>query len=246
MSGVAAGAGGANTSSKIPVFRSLLANTGAMLTGIKRHYLRKGRKEAKVVAFAGDGATADCGFQALSGAAERGEPIVYICYDNEGYMNTGYQRSATTPPGAWTPTTPKGKLEASKDIPMIMAMHRIPYVATANPAFLEDFLSKLTRACQVEDGLAYIHLFTPCPMGWKYPSALSLEVCRLAVETNYFPLWEAERGRFRVTWKPNRYKSIDEYLKDVGKFSSLSQEGRERLQRAADERYRRLLSLEAS
>lgn len=244
MSGVAAGAGGANTSSKIPVFRSLLANTGAMLTGIKRHYLRKGRKEIKVVAFAGDGATADCGFQALSGAAERGEPIIYICYDNEGYMNTGYQRSATTPPGAWTPTTPAGKREASKDIPMIMAMHRIPYVATANPAFLEDFLSKLTRACQVEDGLAYIHLFTPCPMGWKYPSALSLEVCRLAVETNYFPLWEAERGRFRVTVKLKGHKPIDDYLERLGKFLSLSHEGRKRLQREAEERYRRLLALE--
>ena len=246
MGGVGICGYGMTSGAKVPVFFPLLTNIGSMLAGIKLHFERMGREEVKVVAFAGDGGTADAGFQSLSGAAERGEKILYICYDNEGYMNTGAQRSATTPLGAWTSTTPGGKRARSKDVAMIMAMHEIPYTATANPAFLEDFTKKLKKAMEaVKEGMAYIHIFTSCPTGWKFSPAKAIEVCRLAVETNYFPLWEAERGRFRITVKIDNPKPVREYTRNIGKFDHLMEEDVIELQRLVDARYSRLLALEA-
>ncbi|MGQ9647626.1 MAG: thiamine pyrophosphate-dependent enzyme [Thermodesulfobacteriota bacterium] len=233
---------------KVPIFHPLLSNTAAMLSGIKRYYQRIGR-DVQVVAFAGDGGTADVGFQALSGAVERGENIIYICVDNEGYMNTGIQRSGTTPFGAWTTTTPVGKRSLgkkreSKNLPMIMVMHGAPYVATASTAFLEDYAEKLKKAMKVRDGVAYIHLFSPCPTGWRFQPNKTIEVSRLAVETNFFPLWEYERGRFRFTRSVENPKPIEEYLRLVGKYSHLTREQITEIERIAKERCEMLKSFQ--
>lgn len=231
---------------KVPIFHPLLSNTAAMLAGIKRYYQRIGR-DVQVVAFAGDGGTADVGFQALSGAVERGENIIYICVDNEGYMNTGIQRSGTTPFGAWTTTTPvgkksMGKKRESKNLPLIMVMHGAPYVATASTAFLEDYAEKLKKAMNVKDGVAYIHLFSPCPTGWRFQPDKTIEVSRLAVETNFFPLWEYERGRFRFTHSIENPRPVEEYLRLVGKYSHLTREQIREIERITKERCEMLKS----
>ncbi len=182
-----------------------------------------------MVDFAGVGASADAGFQCLYAAGERGEKIIYICYDNEGYMNTGSQRSSTAPPGAHTPTTPAGKMGLVKDLPRVMLAHQIPYLATANPAFLDDFVAKLTKA-MAADGFSYLHIFAPCPMGWGFPPSQAVKVCRRAVETNYFLLWEAERGEVRVTWETRDPRPLSEYTGLLGKFSHLTDEGSRQLE----------------
>lgn len=228
------------TGAMVPVFHPLLSNTPAMLSGIKRYYRRMGR-EVQTVAIAGDGGTADVGFQSLSGAVERGENIIYICVDNEGYMNTGIQRSGTTPFGAWTTTTPvgkkgKGKTRESKNLPMIMVMHGAPYVATASTAFLEDYAQKLKKAMSVKDGVSYIHLFSPCPTGWRFPPEKTIEVSRIAVETNFFPLWEYERGRFRFTHSIENPKPIQEYLQLVGKYAHLDRDQLKKFKRMVEKR----------
>lgn len=232
---------------RVPIFHPLLSNTAAMLAGIKRYYQRMGR-EINVVAFAGDGGTADVGFQSLSGAVERGENILYICVDNEGYMNTGIQRSGTTPYGAWTTTTPvgktsKGKTRESKNLPMIMVMHGAPYVATASAAFLEDYGRKLKKAMKVKGGVAYIHLFSPCPTGWRFPPEKTIEVSRLAVETNFFPLWEYERETFRFTHPVKHSKPVEEYLRGIGKYNHLSKKQVGEIKRISEKRYEMLKTL---
>ncbi|MFH1091917.1 MAG: thiamine pyrophosphate-dependent enzyme, partial [Pseudomonadota bacterium] len=186
----------------------------------------------------------------LSGAAERGENIIYVCYDNEAYMNTGVQRSSTTPLGAWTSTTPlgpegRGKAEVPKYMPLIMAFHGIPYAATASVAFLEDLAEKLKKAKAVKDGLAYIHLLAPCPTGWRAPADLTVELARKAVETNYFPLWEAEHGRFRLTHRPDRPRPVEEFTRLQGRFGHPTGQESSLLQQFVDQRLRLLESLAA-
>ncbi len=215
-----------------------MTNIASSMTGIRRYFRRIG-KDAYVVAFAGDGSTADVGFQNLSAAAERGENIIYICYDNEGYMNTGIQRSSTTPLSAWTTTTPvggidRGKSRPHKNIPAILAFHRVAYVATATTAFLEDYVQKLTKAMALKDGMAYIHFLSPCPTGWRALPENLVEVSRMAVETNVFPLWEAERGKFRFTYQPKKVKPVAEYTRMQGRFAHLSQEELSQLQTMVD------------
>ncbi len=233
---------------EVPVFFPLLDNTASMLAGIKLHYEKVGR-DVNVVAFAGDGATVDAGFQCLSGAAERGDNIIYITYDNEGYMNTGYQRSGSTTKGAWTSTTPVneegrgGKRQHKKDFPMIMAMHDIPYMATANPAYIQDMVTKVEKAKQVKDGLAYIHVYNPCLTGWGIKSEESIEVSRLAVQSNFAPLYEYENGQFTVNKEFKTPKSIREYLKRIKKFSHLTDEEIDELQQRTDDKWNRLKKL---
>lgn len=244
--GVVGFQGGSGT--KIPVFFPLLDNTAAMLAGIKRAYRRQCRDDINVVAFAGDGGTADAGFQSLSGAAERGENIIYICYDNEAYMNTGIQRSGTTPKWSWTQTTPvgqdsRGKSQKGKDMPMIMAQHGIPYVATANPSFLPDYIEKLKKAMKVKNGMAYIHLYSGCPTGWKFPTEKTIEVGRIAVETNLYPLWECENGKFRITHKVWKRRPISDYTQSMQKYAHLSPQELAELQEAVDNNYRKLEKL---
>jgi pyruvate/2-oxoacid:ferredoxin oxidoreductase beta subunit len=223
-------------------YSCLMTGVASSATGISR-YLRRLGKDATVVCFTGDGCAADVGFQPLSGAAERNEHIIYICYDNEGYMNTGYQRSSTTPLGASTSTTPvgiaaKGKPTPAKNVPLLMALHGVPYVATATPSNLEDFARKLLKAKEKKnEGFVYIHVFTPCVMGWRFDSSLSIEICRMAVRTNYFPLWEAEGGKFRLTHEVANPKPIQELTKLVRKFSHLKEADLHRLQQIVNERY---------
>jgi len=227
------GAVGVNgiTSTKTPVFHPLLTNTASMLAGIRRQYKRVGR-DVTMLAFAGDGGTADVGFQSLSGAAERGEEMIYICVDNEGYMNTGVQRSSTTPYGAWTTTTPvgpalRGKTRDAKNMPVLMMMHNCEYVATAALAFMEDYYKKLDKAIEAaKHGMAYIHVFAPCPTGWRFPPENLIEISRKGVESNMVPLWEYsyEEGRLHFTRSPDNPLPVEAYLSLVGKYRHLDAE----------------------
>jgi len=226
---------------KARTFGCLLTNVPAVMTGVRRFFSNKG-KSVRCVAFVGDGCTADVGFQPLSGAAERNENIIYICYDNEAYMNTGIQRSGTTPRQAWTTTTPlggihKGKKNESKNMPLIMACHGISYVATATVGFLGDFARKLERAKSERNGMSYIHLLTPCPLGWKMAADKVLEISRLAVESNYFPLWEMDRGVFRLTRERGKTVPLETFVKQQGRFKHLTSKGLEELQRTVSKRY---------
>ena len=235
---------------RIPEFTCLLGNTAATMTGVYRYFRHIGR-EANLVAFVGDGATVDIGFQALSGAAERGENFIYICYDNEGYMNTGVQRSSSTPLKARTYTTPVGKArhgkeQAAKNLPLLMLFHGIPYVATATISHPDDYATKLMKAMKVKDGLAYIHLYSPCPTGWAVPEDMGIEVARLAVETNYFPLWEAEHGKVRLTHEVAEPKPIQELTNLMGKFSHLTAEDIAEIQQSVNERYKTVHDLASS
>jgi pyruvate/2-oxoacid:ferredoxin oxidoreductase beta subunit len=233
---------------KLSYYSCLMTGVASSATGISR-YLRRVGKEATVVCFTGDGCAADVGFQPLSGAAERNEHIVYICYDNEGYMNTGYQRSSTTPFGASTSTTPagiagKGKPTPAKNMPLLMALHGARYVATATLSNLEDFAKKLLIAKEKKnEGFVYLHVFTPCVMGWRFDSSMSIQVCRTAVRTNYFPLWEAEEGKFRLTHEVDNPRPIQELTKLVRKFSHLKEADLDRLQQLVNERYAFLKAL---
>ena len=218
------------TGSKVPVFHPLLTNTAAMLTGIKRAYRRKGR-DVTALALAGDGGAADVGFQSLSGAAERGEEILFVVIDNEGYMNTGMQRSGCTPYGAWTSTTPVGreslgKSQDAKNLPLLMVGHRCAYVATASTAFMEDFYDKLDRALEASKrGFAYLHVYSPCTTGWRFPSQKNIEVARKAVETNFVMLWEYTPATgLELTHPVDDAEPVAEYLKVMGKYRHLSPE----------------------
>jgi len=249
MGGVGVVGWDTESGSKIPVFFPLLDNVASMLAGIKLHYEKVGRK-VNVVAFAGDGATTDAGMQCLSGAAERGDKLIYICYDNEGYMNTGYQRSSATTKYSWTSTTPVsgqghgGKKQHKKDFPMIMAMHDIPYMATCSPAFIPDMVAKLEKAMEAsERGLAYLHVYNPCLTGWGIQPDTSIEVCRLAVETNFFPLYEVIDGKFVISKEYKDPKPVSEYVKHMKKFKHLTEEEINELQMLVDSKWKRLKQL---
>ncbi len=241
---------GTQASTKLPSVFCLMTNIPSLMTGVARQLRREG-KRTRCVAFVGDGATSDVGFQPLSGAAERGEPIVYICYDNEGFMNTGAQRSGTTTMGARTPTSPvgrtlKGKGEPAKEVPLLMAFHGAAYVATASIAYPDDFAAKIKRAMDTEDGFSYVHLYSPCHVGWDAPTNSVIEISRRAVETRMFALWEAAHGKFRITHPVEHPRPLKELTSLMGRFRHLSPSDLEALGRAAEERYRRIETLAAA
>jgi pyruvate/2-oxoacid:ferredoxin oxidoreductase beta subunit len=206
----------------VPLMHTPFASAAAAASGVRAALDMKGDTETVVCAWAGDGGTFDIGIQALSAAAERNEDIIYVCYDNEAYMNTGVQRSSATPFGAWTTTTPakRPKQQQKKDILGILAAHGIPYAATATVAYPDDFLMKFEKARQVR-GTRFLHLLSPCPPGWKIPSERALEYARLAVATHVFPLVEIEEGHTRLTVDPPA-QPLEKYLEGQGRFRQLA------------------------
>ncbi len=214
-------------STKLPCVNVTFASTGAAATGVRAAMKALKKDDVNVVAWAGDGGTGDIGIQALSGACERGEEIIYICYDNEAYMNTGVQRSGTTPQGVLTTTTPiKGKLQAKKDVPAIIAAHGIGYVATASAAYPLDLYDKVKKATTM-NGPKYIHAHTPCPPGWGFESRMSIKIGKLAIATGLFDLYEIENGKFSLTGPSkkllgNKRNPVTDYFNTQVRFKSLN------------------------
>lgn len=250
------------TAWKVPWIHTAFENVAANASGIEaalKAMKRKGRLEHEnvdVIAFAGDGGTFDIGIQALSGAAERGHDFLYVLYDNEAYMNTGIQRSGGTPHGASTTTSPAGRVipgkpQYKKPIADIMVAHDIPYVATASISFWRDLLVKTRRGLEIE-GPAFMHVFTPCPRGWRYDTSKTVEIARLGVETCIFPLWETINGEYSLSpqskilaLKPERRKKVTEYLKMQRRFRHLFRPRFkhviDEIQQVVDKRWNRLL-----
>jgi len=212
----------------------------AAASGVVAAYETQGLKDVTVLAWAGDGGTVDIGLQALSGAAERGTNFIYVCYDNEAYGNTGFQRSGSSPYGSRTTTTPTGKKEHKKDVPMIMAAHGIPYVATACVSYPIDFVTKLRRAKEMV-GTKYIQVLTPCPPGWRYSTEKTIQMGRLAVQTGVWGLFEIEHGRFKLSSPSTalvdetKRKPVEEYLTEQGRFDQLTPQDVEEIKRWIDE-----------
>jgi pyruvate ferredoxin oxidoreductase beta subunit len=236
------------TSWEIPWIHVAFENAAAVASGIEsglKALMRKGRlprKQITVVGMAGDGGTSDIGLQALSGALERGHDFIYICTDNEAYMNTGIQRSSATPWGAWTTTTPVRhfKSRPKKDIMRVMAAHKIPYAATATVAYPDDLVAKVQKAKAIR-GTRFLHILSPCPPGWKIPSEISIRLARLAIETKIFPLYEIEGGEnYTINHTPSGTPVI-EYLKLQGRFKHLTKSHMETIQHNVDTEWESLL-----
>ena len=232
------------TAFKIPMFHTAFETAASCACGVKAALRMQGKDDITVLAWAGDGGTLDIGIQALSGAAERNDDFIYICYDNEGYMNTGIQRSSSTPYGAATTTTPANMFKDTpkKDISEIMVAHNIPYVATASIAYPEDFIKKVQTAKSIK-GLKFIHLFAPCPPGWKYSSEKTIHLGRLAVSTGVFVLYEYRDGKYTVKRIENK-RPVEEYLAPQGRFKHLTKDEIKYIQDGVDRRLAILLKKE--
>lgn len=202
------------------------AGTASMLTGVEAGLRARGFKNFTAVGFAGDGGTADIGIQALSGAIDRNDNIIYICYDNEAYMNTGIQKSGLTPFGAKTTTTPAGKnihgnIRPKKNMFEIAAAHDIPYAATASVGYIDDFIAKVRKASQIQ-GTKYIHVIAPCPTRWGVPVDETINIAREVVDSGLWYLAEYENGEFTLNRKPKEFTSVEDYLRKQGRFRHLS------------------------
>ena len=232
---------GAESCVQIPGYQCNLENAAASAAGIRAGLDMLGRTDVNVLAWAGDGATIDIGLQALSGVMERGDRIIYCCYDNEAYMNTGIQASGSTPFAGVTTTTPGGKPTYRKDFMQIVAAHRIPYAATCSIAHVEDMKKKVERAMNC-GGTAFLYILAPCPTGWFYESEESIELARLAVQTTFWPLYEIVDGtQYKITQKVSRPKPVSEYLKPQGRFSKMTEEEMNLFQQRVDKDYATLL-----
>ncbi len=243
------------TAWNIPYIHNAFENVAATLSGVETAY-RALKKKGKVsrdinfVAFGGDGGTYDIGLQSLSGVLERGHKLVYVCYNNEAYMNTGIQRSGATPCGAATTTTPPGKMapmgkiHRRKDLSAIVAAHNIPYVAQATPSYWNDLIKKATKAFEA-DGPAFLNVLTPCPRGWRHEPEDTVEMGRLSVQTCVWPLYEIENGNLKITQKPREKKPLVEWLKSQGRFKHLFSEANkgfiDSLQKEVDASWEKLL-----
>ena len=234
---------------------SAFENTSATIGGVEAAY-RSLKNQGKItedirfMAIGGDGGTFDIGLQSLSGALERGHRFVYVCYDNEAYMNTGIQRSSATPLGAWTTTSPVGEVTAGKtrgckDLTAIVAAHGIPYVAQASPHNWRDLINKARKAFDT-DGPAFINVISPCVPGWKYDSPDTIKLAKMAVDTCYWPLYEIEDGKYKLNYRPKEKKPLIEWLKPQGRFKHLlSPQNKhllERLQADVDKRWEDLVA----
>ncbi|MDR1721982.1 MAG: pyruvate synthase subunit beta [Methanobrevibacter sp.] len=226
------------TAWEVPWIHVAFENAGAVASGVERAMKAKGMEDVNIIAIGGDGGTTDIGLQALSGAMERGHNLTYLCYDNEAYMNTGIQRSSSTPFGASTTTSPAGKKsfgedKPKKNLPLIMAAHGIPYVATASISYPEDFMKKVKKAAEI-DGPAYIHLNQPCTTGWGYDPSKTIELGRLAVETGSWVLYEIIDGEFKLSYKPQVRRPVKDYLSAQKRFKHLKEEEIEIIQEYID------------
>jgi len=225
----------------VPLYHTAFETGASCASGIKAALLARGDTETQVMAWAGDGGTFDIGLQALSGAAERNEDILYVCYDNEAYMNTGIQRSSATPWGAWTTTTPAGHPEAhpKKDILAILAAHRVPYAASATVAHPDDLVAKVTKAKSIR-GTRFLHVLAPCPPGWKVNDDETIALGRMAVNCRVFPLVEIEHGE---TWRITHHapaEPVEPYLRRQGRFRHLDAQQVRAIQDDVDARWRAL------
>jgi pyruvate ferredoxin oxidoreductase beta subunit len=243
------------TAWRIPWIHNAFENAASTLSGIETMYrslVKQGKmkeRDIKFVAFGGDGGTYDIGIQALSGALERGHRLLYICYDNQAYMNTGIQRSGATPHGAWTTTSPAGKVipgkpQYRKDLTAIVAAHGIPYVAQASPHRWRDLMKKVRKGVAA-DGPAFINVLSSCNRGWRHPTDATIELSRLAVDTCFWPLYEVEKGEWKLNYRPKEKLPIEEFLKPQGRFRHLFREENkhiiEELQAEVDRRWEALL-----
>jgi pyruvate ferredoxin oxidoreductase beta subunit len=234
------------TSWRVPWIHTLFENPAAVVSGIEaglKVLRRKGRygNRPKLVAMGGDGATADIGLQALSGAMERGHDFLYVCYDNEAYMNTGIQRSSATPFGASTTTSPAGKVSIGqstqkKNMPAIAVAHNIQYVATACPSYPFDLMAKVKKAAETE-GPAYLHILSVCPTGWRCAGDLTVRYGRLAVESGVFPLYEVEGGKYKLNMDFPKLRPVRDYLKGQGRFRHLTDDAIEDIQKRVTKDY---------
>lgn len=230
-----------NTSLEIPTFHSAFEITAASAAGIANALEIEGLNDISVVAFAGDGGTFDIGIQSLSGAADRNDNFIYVCLDNEAYMNTGIQASSATPENVWTVTTPHGRLGRKKHFMEIIAAHRIPYAATASLGHPQDLIEKVEKARQIA-GTRFIHTLTPCPTGWRMAEGLTAKSAMLAVESNVFPLFEIVNGtQYRITHEPQRLP-VKDYVAIQGRYRGLGEDGIARLQKEVDAEWDNLVA----
>jgi pyruvate ferredoxin oxidoreductase beta subunit len=249
------------TAWKTSFIHSAFENCAATISGVetafrslKKHgELPVERDKMNFIAFGGDGGTYDIGLQSLSGAMERGHNMLYVCYDNEAYMNTGIQRSSATPLGAHTSTAPagtvkQGKEQNRKDLTKILVAHNIPYVAQTTPFHWKDLAMKVEKALAC-DGPAFLNIMMPCTVGWHFDPAIGIELSKEAVETNFWPLFEVENGVYKINQKPKERKPIVDWMKKQGRFKHLFKPGNEHILEASqqwvDEEWEKLLKLEA-
>jgi pyruvate ferredoxin oxidoreductase beta subunit len=238
------------TAWRVPWIHVAFENAAAVASGVEaglKAMMRKGRlpyKKIVTVAMAGDGGTADIGLQALSGALERGHNMIYVCTDNEAYMNTGIQRSSSTPFGASTTTTPAGKVMQGqitwkKNMPAIAAAHNIPYVATACPSYPIDLIQKVKKAAEIE-GPAYLHILSVCPTGWRSAPELSIKLGRLAAETGIFPIYEVEHGEYKLNIDFPQLRPLKDYTRLQGRFRHLTDEMLQKIEKRVHQEYEQL------
>jgi pyruvate ferredoxin oxidoreductase beta subunit len=252
------------TAWKVPYIHTAFENVAATVSGVetafralkKRGDLPVAREKMNFIAFGGDGGTYDIGIQSLSGAMERGHNMLYVCYDNEAYMNTGIQRSSATPLGAHTSTAPAGKVKQGKEqnrknLTAIMVAHGIPYVAQTTPFHWRDLANKVEKALAV-DGPAFLNILMPCTIGWHFDPAIGMQICKEAVENTFWPLFEVENGVYKLNYKPSDKKPktpLADWMKKQGRFKHLFKPGNEtileRCQEHVDREWDKLLKLEA-
>ena len=245
------------TAWRVPWMHNAFENAASTVSGIEAAYrslVRQGKipeQNVKFIAYGGDGGTYDIGIQALSGAMERGHHMLYVCYDNGAYMNTGIQRSSATPYGAHTTTSPAGKvipgkMQFHKDLTAIMAAHNIPYVAQAAPSQWRDLMKKTRKAVNC-GGPAFMNVLSSCNRGWRHPTDQTIPITQLAVDTCWWPLFEVEKGEWRLTYKPKEKKPVVEWLKLQGRFRHLftpeNEHMIEEMQTEVDRRWQHLLEL---
>ena len=240
------------TAWKLPWIHVAFPNAASVGSGVEaglKVLRRKGRiadRDVKTVSIGGDGGTVDIGIQALSGAMERGHDLLYVCFDNEAYMNTGIQRSGATPFGASTTTDPAGlasfgKKAWKKNVAEIMVAHNVPYVATACHSYPLDLMNKVKKAVKVK-GPSYIHCLSVCPTGWRLPPEQCIKAGRMAVQTGIFPLYEVEDGKYRMTIETRELQPVEEYLKLQGRFRHLSEDEKKVIQERVNQEYKKLMN----